>query len=367
MLMRRVSAKDKTRNGLLRGAAVAGLVSGLAAAALGGIPTANATCLGIFGISINLGDGGHCSSNLTTFSLGIGPNTFATANVGFFNAAIAVGTNTTAIAGTGGLDFLNLAFNSGQATDGATSTVTAGGGGFNLAANIGGDANAGSATGVPEPMDISADGFGNVALNVIGNRNRVSAGGGGGFLNFAVASGLFGQPGGANGSDNDVTATGSLSAALNSQTVLGEACPVGPCGNEVNANGPWSLVVAAGVVKRLVEGDFGITFANSFNSSTFPPNPNLSSTSVLAARSTQGTVRPSLNAAVNKPTSKVNSQLQSSVKKFGDQLAASSKKSSDRLQSSVKKFSAQRQSSIKKSSVKKPDSADAASTGHTSK
>jgi hypothetical protein len=298
MEKRRDISRNKFASGLLRGAAVAGLVSGLAAASLSGPPNADATCLGIFGISINLGDGGHCSSSLFGFALGLGPDTTATAN-GFFNAAIAVGTNTTAIAGTGGLDFLNLAFNSGQATQGATSTVTAGGGGFNLAANLGGDANAGSATGVPEPMDISAGGgFGNVALNVVGNRNRVSAGGG--FLNFAVASGLFGQPGGANGSDNDVTATGSLSAALNSQTFLGEACPVGPCGNEVNANGPFSLVVAAGVVQRLVEG--GITFANSFNSGSFPPKPP--STNVLAAGGTQGN-RVRLNSTGNSTTNGV--------------------------------------------------------------
>ena len=109
-------------------------------------------------------------------------------------------------------------------------------------------------------------GFGNVALNVIGNRNRVSAGPG--VLNFATNVGGFGVP---NGSDNDVTATGSLSAAFNSQTFLGEGCTVALCGNTVTANGPLSLVVAAGVVNRLVEGAFGITLANSFNSSTFPP------------------------------------------------------------------------------------------------
>ena len=85
--------------------------------------------------------------------------------------------------------------------------------------------------------------------------------------------------------------------------------------------GPLSLVVAAGVVRELVAG--GITFANSFNSSTFPDNPNLSSTTVLAAGGTQGNrvrlnstgnstngvaaggtqgnrVRPSLNAASNR-------------------------------------------------------------------
>jgi hypothetical protein len=274
-------SKDKRASGLLRGAAVAGVVSGLAAASLSGVPTANATCLGIFGISINLGDGGHCSSSLTTFALGIGPNTFATANVGFFNAAIAVGTNTTAIAGTGGLDFLNLAFNSGQAADGATSTVTAGGGAFNLAANLGGNANASGGTG-PVDMNISAGpGFGNVAVNAIGNRNTVSAGGG--FLNFAGNLGsLLTFP---NGSDNDVAATGSLSAAFNSQTILGEGCSTTLCGNLVRANGPLSLVVAAGVVSRIVTGGFGITLANSFNSDNFPTRPQ--STSILAAAGTQ--------------------------------------------------------------------------------
>ena len=103
-------------------------------------------------------------------------------------------------------------------------------------------------------MDIFAGGgYLNVALNVIGNRNTVHAEDG--FLNFAVnAGGPFSFP---NGSDNNVTATGSLSAALNSQTFLGEPCPVAQCGNTVTATGPLSLVVAAGVVRRLVEGGVG--------------------------------------------------------------------------------------------------------------
>ena len=40
-------SKDKLASGLLRGAVVSGLVSGLAAASLGGVPTADATCIGI--------------------------------------------------------------------------------------------------------------------------------------------------------------------------------------------------------------------------------------------------------------------------------------------------------------------------------
>ncbi len=276
----------KRASGLLRGAAVAGLVSGLAAASLNGVPTADATCLGIFGISINLGDGGHCSSSLFGFALGLGPDTFATAD-GFFNAAIAVGSNVTAEAGTGGpLDFLNLAANFGNATDGATSTVTAGGGGFNLAANLGGNANLSGLAGQEAiDMEVSAgDGFGNVALNVIGNRNTIRAGDG--FLNFATnVGGLFSFP---NGSDNEITATGSLSAAFNSQTFLGEPCSVSQCGNTVTANGPLSLVVAAGVVRKLVEaGSFEITLANSFNSGDFEDNPNLPPANVLAASGTQ--------------------------------------------------------------------------------
>ncbi len=94
MLMRRVSAKDKIPNGLVRAALVAGVASGVVAASLGGIGTASGTCIGIIGISINDGSGGHCSSSLTTFALGLGPGTTAIANQGFFNAAIAIGTDT---------------------------------------------------------------------------------------------------------------------------------------------------------------------------------------------------------------------------------------------------------------------------------
>ena len=123
MLMRKVSSKDRIPNGLLRTAAASGAAVALAAASLGGIGTASGTCIGISGIDI--GDG--CTTTFGNYALGLGDGTVATATNGFINGAIAIGTNINAIAGTRPLDFLNFAFNSGNATDGATSTVTAGG------------------------------------------------------------------------------------------------------------------------------------------------------------------------------------------------------------------------------------------------
>jgi len=285
----------------MRGAVVSGVAAAMAAASLGEVPKADATCVGIFGISINDRSGGHCSATFFSFALGLGPGTSATAD-GQLNAAIAVGNNVSATAGfeqdeEDVVDAFTLAINVGNATDGAVSTVEAGNGTFNLAANLGGNANAQPGR-EPVDMDISAgDGIENVALNVIGNRNTIRAEQGA--LNFAINTGApFSFP---NGSDNLVTATGGLSVAFNSRTFLGESCPSDVCGNTVTA-GPLSLVIAAGVVRKLVVG--GITFANSFNSSTFPDNPNLPSTDVFAAGGTQGN-RVRLNSTGNSTTNGV--------------------------------------------------------------
>ena len=341
MLMRRVSAKDKIPNGLVRAGLVAGVASGVVAASLGGFGTANATCLGIFGISINDGSGGHCSSSLTTFAFGLGPGTTAIANEGFFNAAIALGTDTTAQAGTGGLDFLNLAFNSGQATQGATSTVTAGGGGFNLAANLFGNANTGGGPGFSD-LDVSAgDGFGNVALNAIGsNRNTIRAGEGS--LDFAVNVGGRGG----RGSDSTVSATGGLAAALQSQTFLGSQCVDASnpgCGNVVTATGPLALVVAAGVVGKEVVRDVpGITLANSFNADTFP-NQTLPTANVLAAS----------NSNRFAPTTVANGSSNGSG---GGQVSRSLTNSSKQFSSSLKKLSAGVQKALGNFGKKKQNS-----------
>ena len=343
MLMRRVSAKDKIPNGLVRAALVSGVAVGLAAASLGGVPNADATCIGISGI--NIGDG--CHSTVGSFALVLGTGGTATTG-GFLNAAIAVGNGDIhAIAGRGGLDSLNLALNFGNATDGATSTVTAGGGtallpdNFNLAANLGGNANTGGGNGFSN-LDVSAtNGFGNVALNAIGsNRNTIHAGDG--FLNFAVNVGGSGG----RGSDSRVTATDSLSAAFQSQTVLGDTCVDASnpgCGNVVTANGPLSLVVAAGVVgKEVVQDGPGITLANSFNSDTFPNQP-LPTANVLAAR----------NANSFAPTTFADGSSNGSG---GGQLSESLTKSSKQFSSSLKKLSAGVKNALGGSGKKKQNS-----------
>ena len=68
-------SEGKLASGLRRGAVVSGVTAAMAAASLAGVPKADATCLGIFGISINDGSGGHCSSSLFSFALGLGPGT----------------------------------------------------------------------------------------------------------------------------------------------------------------------------------------------------------------------------------------------------------------------------------------------------
>ena len=406
-------SKHKLANGLMRGAVVSGMVSGLAAASLGGVPTASATCLGIFGISINDGSGGHCSSDLTTFSLGLGPGTSATAE-GFFTAAIAtganteassdglgtlayaggtrtlaetqgilnlaaaglgfegplgVGTNVAAFAGRNPLDFVNIAVNIGSADDTfdsggpAFSWVEASDGAFNLAGNLFGNANAANPD--PTPMivwsggDDETLGFGTVAANVFGNRNDVQAIGS--LLNATAWGNLFRDP---NGSDNivhagTIGAPTSLSWAFSYQGIFSEppeACTTGLCGNTVNATGPGAIAGAIGVVQRNVDQEgFGIKIATQGN--------DTGSTPVLAASATQRNLsRPSLNFTPGQsstsnlrstspggPIVKFTNQLAASAKKFNDQLAASSKKLTNQLAASAKKFNNQLAASSKKS------------------
>ena len=69
---RRDGSKDKLASGLLRGAVVSGLVSGLAAASLGGVGTANATCLSIGGF-FSIGSG--CTSSPLSFAVVLGTGT----------------------------------------------------------------------------------------------------------------------------------------------------------------------------------------------------------------------------------------------------------------------------------------------------
>src|SRR5271167_1886601 len=99
MRQHRTISNNKLAGGVLLGA----VASGLAAAALGGAGTANATCASISGI----GNGNGCTSTPTSFAIGLGPNTTATAS-GLFDAAIANGLTNTGTQNTTALSYGNL-------------------------------------------------------------------------------------------------------------------------------------------------------------------------------------------------------------------------------------------------------------------
>ena len=206
---RRDISKDKLASGLLRGA-VSGLAVGLAAASLGGVPTASATCVGISGLNIGsgcastfgnfslvLGEGIASSSGNLTSAIAIGLSGPAAAtSVGALSLATAIstsgvgdtaaategisslafvqGSKALGIAGNNPTDFGNVAINLGQglATQTAASNLVIAGGAaspsnsFNLAANLGGNS-----TDPAHGSNLQAVGLANSALNFFGDNN----------------------------------------------------------------------------------------------------------------------------------------------------------------------------------------------------
>lgn len=315
-----------------RAGIVGAVASAMAVGAFGATAPAHAWCVGISGINI----GGGCSSTLGNFALGLGPNAVATSTGfitgaiafgdafassagtltaawaggagsesytnGLFNWAVAQGTNASAVAGRQNSDFANFSFNFGNAVEPwlggeneelGTSNVDASFGSFNLAANLGGNANA--VEGTTKDLRVWAGGlegeenFGSAALNLFGNRNDVQAFGSG------VAALAVGNPFGfPNGSDSIVRvgdfiegiSGGSLSLAFNVQPpFITEECDTGQCGNTVTvSNGYLSIAGAVGLVNRVVEQvGPGIRINTPFN-----PPPTV--TNELAASDTESTV-----------------------------------------------------------------------------
>jgi hypothetical protein len=260
--------------------------------------------------------------------------------------ALAQGDDITAYAGLDSQDIGNVALNWGNANDGATSTVTAGGFGpgfFNLAANIGGNADIGGNNTEPQDVDISAgEGVANAAINIGGNRNRLHAGDG--FLNIATTVGnLWVYP---NGSDNDVTASGNMTLAFNVQPpFITEDCP-GTCGNTVTADANLALAGAVGLVNRTVEQlRPGIEISAPFF------NAPEDTATVLASNSTQK-VRPSVKfspgsnnnalrasrAKVDAALKSVDDQVKASVKTLNDRVTKSANKVNDTVRQATAKL-----------------------------
>ena len=363
-------SRGKLPSGLLRGAAVSGIAVGLAAASLGGVPTAAATCIGISGINIGTG----CFTTFGSFALGLGPGTTAisagpltaaiavglgneqtelttASSFGIFsfawaggpdtlaetrgnaNLAIMQGENGRALAGSGGTQFenLNIAINFGNGIDiplpgggnnptldTQTNTVATIGQG-NIAVNFFGDSIPGTpitdtagwsvvrAGGLR--LGLPPTGFANAAYNFFGDGNHVTVGDQA--SNFGLGFSVFGDR-------NNVVVNGPLAAGGALFQSDRNVVQTGP-GIEINGepNAPASItnVFAAGGTQRSVVRP-SLNFA-----------PGINSTSNLRSTSSGGSGFKSIN------------QLTSSAKKFGDQLAASTKKIGDQLAASAKKFS----------------------------
>ncbi len=338
MLMRRVSPKDKIPIGLRRTAGIA-VVTGVAAASVGGIGTAQATCIGLSGINIGIG----CDSSFGNFALGLGPDTVAVAREGFINGAIAIGTNVGAFAGhPDGISVANVALNLGSAEvpfslnpdtgavvvpDGAYNGVLAGPGFLNLGANLTGAANAGGGTG-PTPMEIRASGIASSVINAIGaNRNSLTSQGV--LANITVLGTVFAGP---NGSDNTVTSTGPVSVAFVRQGIFSEPLDLcdPDCGNEVHVTGPFALGGAFNTVKRTVTAGTGnrISIAFPFNDNGTTP-VNVFATGNGFAPTTVA------NGNDNRPGSQLRGSLTKASKQFSSSLHRISKRLSDGVQNAL--------------------------------
>lgn len=144
----------------------------MAAAAMGSVPTAHATCASFFG----LGSGGQCTSNLTSIAIAFGTNAEAHAE-GLFGAALTLGDAASAATVAGAVANLAVTIGANNLTtaaglgsvalvaSGIRQTVNAGAGNWasgsigNLAVSMLG----------PDTAEISATGVGNFSANIFGD------------------------------------------------------------------------------------------------------------------------------------------------------------------------------------------------------
>lgn len=247
---------DTTRGKTL---AIAALTAGaLATAAMGSVPTANATCASFLG----LGSGGQCTSTLTSIAIAIGTNAEAHAE-GMLGAALTLGDSSTAGTAAGAL--LNVAVtlgNSNLTSAGGLGSVAFAGDGIDQAVVAGvGTFTEGSIGNIavslasPEATTTAAAGIANLSVNLAGSGTIIGIGTGlatvnviglstnldnAGVLNDAtnltgnnnsitVARGAFGNLGfNLIGSDNVITTEGVLA--------IGGA--IGSVGQTVSQSGP---------------------------------------------------------------------------------------------------------------------------------
>ncbi len=183
--------------------------------------------------------------------------------------------------------------------------------------------------------NVQTTGFLNSVLNIFGNRNSLAASG-----VFNNATNFFGD-------DNSLAASNVPDPTANILRQIGGNVAFNLFGSRNNLTagsqiapppgGPLSIVGAIEANGQTVDQPgTGITIKTPFNADSNPP--------VLAARGTQGVVRPSLNATVNRPKAAQESLSRTSLNAtLDDQPKATSasrpalKAAGDRIATSVKK------------------------------
>lgn len=197
----------------LTGFVVGAIAAGsLAAAALGSAPPAKATCASFFGF----GNSTACRSTPVSIAIAIGTGAVAHAD-GLFGAAFAVGNQS--LAATGGVFTVATAVGDKAAAasagivgaaiqlgaNGYAVTNGLDGGpnnpGFNLALNIS------PQTGAADGSRVSALGFGNVAVNFLGNGTGTNS-------HYVDVTGNLNAGLNIGGIDNRVVATGAFNGAF---------------------------------------------------------------------------------------------------------------------------------------------------------
>jgi hypothetical protein len=237
----------------------------MTAAAIGSVPTANASCASFFGI----GSGGLCSSTLTSIAIAIGTNAEAHAD-GIFGAAITLGNSSSAFIDSGAL--LNLAFtqgNSNMTSAGGLASIASVGSGINqlVQAGIGaitsGDiGNFASSFASPDATQTIALGIGNLSMNLAGSGYVGGDGVGLATLNVVGLGsqlsngGVFNTVANVSGNNNKITNTvgrgGIGNLAFN---VIGND-------NVVRTGGTLAVAGAIGSIGQTVNQDgFGVNIA----------------------------------------------------------------------------------------------------------
>lgn len=167
----------KHRPELHRRTTAAAVAAGAVAASLVSAPTAQATCVSVFG----LGGNPDCTSTILSSAIAIGPGATAHAS-GFFGSAMAFGANSTALqsdaftfgitagqnSSAEGAGLFGIAINFGSGGQAITQgTGRLGNIGLNIAFN--------APMGTTTPSSSVAAGFGNIATNVVGDGSTATA------------------------------------------------------------------------------------------------------------------------------------------------------------------------------------------------